>query len=43
LSFLFSLGERWQKQGRKDGDDRDDHQKFNQGKCRTLLWVAVPP
>jgi len=21
----------WQKQGRKDGDDRDDDQKFDQG------------
>lgn len=33
LRFAFGLGERGQKHGREDGDDRDDDEQFDQSEA----------
>ena len=37
VGLLLGLGERRQQHGRQDGDDGDDHQKFNQGEPASMF------
>ena len=40
LRLGFGLRQRWQQESRENGDDGDNHQQFNKGKCP---WTRIGP